>query len=35
MVVKLFLKTPPKIIWDLCNMQIFNELDIPFKKNKI
>jgi hypothetical protein len=32
MVVKLFLKIPQKIIWNLWNMQIFNELDIPFKK---
>lgn len=32
MVVKLFLKIPQKIIWDLWNKQIFNELDIPFKE---
>lgn len=32
MVVKLFLKTPQKIIWDLWNMKILNELDISFKK---
>jgi hypothetical protein len=35
MVVKIFLKIPQKIFWDLWNMQIFNELGIPFKKKKL